>query len=126
MDNKLDSNNLEAAFEIKSLRKKIQELEEENIKLKQVLKDNDLLDELDSAVNTMSNEEFICVNEIRKIKELSENGFLEEEDVRKLDILYKNLRAIRGQSPIEKDSKKTKKADVTELLKIVEGGKPNG
>lgn len=121
MDKTLDSKDLEAAFEIKSLRKKIQELESENQKLKQILIDNDLMDEVKEVSTTLSDEEFICINEIRKIKELSENGFLEEEDVRKMDILYKNLRAIRGQAPAEKENKKLKKADVKELFKIVEG-----
>lgn len=121
MDKQLDSKELEVAFEIKSLRKKIQDLESENQKLKQILIDNDLMDEVKEVSTTLSDEEFICINEIRKIKELSENGFLEEEDVRKMDILYKNLRAIRGQAPAEKENKKLKKADVKDLFKIVEG-----
>lgn len=125
MDNKLDSNRtleLETAFEIKSLRKKIQELETENEKLLKVLQDNDLLEEVANVKQKMSDEEYICINELRKLKELSETSFLEEEDVRKLDILYKNLRAIRGMSPVEKN-KSNKKADVAELFKIVEGNK---
>lgn len=121
MDKQLDSKELEVAFEIKSLRKKIQDLESENQKLKQILIDNDLMDEVKEVSTNLSDEEFICINEIRKIKELSENGFLEEEDVRKMDILYKNLRAIRGQAPAEKENKKLKKADVKDLFKIVEG-----
>jgi len=122
VDNKLDSKDMEVAFEIKSLRKRIQELEVENTKLKKVLTDNDLADEI-ANIPEISDEEFICVNEIKKLRTLSETGFLEEAEVKMLDILHKNLRAIRGMSPMDKESKKLKKADVKELFKIVEGNK---
>jgi hypothetical protein len=123
MDKPSDSNQtqqLETAFEIKSLRKRLQEIEAENARLIKILKDNDLMEEVGEVAQKLTDEEYICVNELRKLKELSETSFLEEEDVRKLDILYKNLRAIRGMSPVEKDKKK-KTADVKELFKIVEG-----
>ena len=127
MDNKSDSNKsllgMEATFEITALKKRIQELESENSKLKGILKDNDLEDEIKDLTETLSDEEFICVNEIRKLKELSEKGLFTEQEAKVLDILYKNLRAIRGQSPIEKSSKNTKKPNVAELFKIVEGSK---
>lgn len=114
---------MEATFEITALKKRIQELESENSKLKGILKDNDLEDEIKDLTETLSDEEFICVNEIRKLKELSEKGLFTEQEAKVLDILYKNLRAIRGQSPIEKSSKNTKKPNVAELFKIVEGSK---
>ena len=127
MDNKSDSNKtllgMEATFEITALKKRIQQLEEENHKLKQILKDNDLEEEIESLTQTVTDEEFICVNEIRKLKELSEKGLFTENEAKVLDILYKNLRAIRGQSPVDKSSKSNKKADVAELFKIVEGSK---
>lgn len=127
MDNKSDSNKsllgMEATFEITALKKRIQDLESENAKLKGILKDNDLEDEIKDLSEVLSDEEFICVNEIRKLKELSEKGLFTEQEAKVLDILYKNLRAIRGQSPIEKSSKNTKKPNVAELFKIVEGSK---
>jgi len=127
VDNKSDSNKtllgMEATFEITALKKRIQQLEEENHKLKQILKDNDLEEEIEGLTQTVTDEEFICVNEIRKLKELSEKGLFTENEAKVLDILYKNLRAIRGQSPVDKSSKSNKKADVAELFKIVEGSK---
>jgi len=114
---------MEATFEITALKKRIQQLEEENHKLKQILKDNDLEEEIEGLTQTVTDEEFICVNEIRKLKELSEKGLFTENEAKVLDILYKNLRAIRGQSPVDKSSKSNKKADVAELFKIVEGSK---
>jgi len=118
---KSDSNELikaETDFEIVSLRKRIQEIESENQKLKQILKENDLEEYLDGIVQRLTDEEFICVNEIRKLKELSEKGLFTENEAKVLDILYKNLRSIRGLQPAKET--KQKKADVSELFKIVE------
>lgn len=105
----------ELEFEIKALRKKLAELELENDKLKKIVIDNDL-DENDEFI---TDEEFICINEIRKLKQLSEQSGLTKDDVQALDILHKNLRMIRGKSTDGKKSSK-KKSSVAELFKIVE------
>jgi hypothetical protein len=105
----------ELIFEIKALRKKLADLELENDKLKKIVIDNDL-DENDEFI---TDEEFICINEIRKLKQLSEQSGLTKDDVQALDILHKNLRMIRGKSTEGKKSSK-KKASVAELFKIVE------
>jgi len=107
----------ELEMEIKALRKYINDLEVDNTKLKQIIKDNDL--EEDLGIVIVSNEEVICVNEIRRLKQLSDNGLFGKEEATILDLLYKNLRMIRGQS-IDKTNKKSKKIDKAELFKIVD------
>ena len=106
-------------IEIEALRKRLFELEQENAKLKQIMRDNDIED----SDLTMSDEESICINEIRNLRDLSNVGSFGKEEAQILDLLYKNLRLIRGLST-EKIGKKQKPIDVKELFKIVEGNKP--
>lgn len=104
------------SLEIERLKNKISELEIELSKAKAVLKDNDLLED----VSVVSEEEIICVNEIHKLKLASDKGILTFEDVKILDLLVKNLLAIRGKSVAEvKPSKKKGTKSVAELLSIV-------
>lgn len=108
---------VELEFENKVLRSKINELESELVKFKKIIKDNDLDGEFEPE-DLMSDEEFVCVNEIKKLKQLSEQSGLTKDDVQSLDILHKNLRMIRGMKP---EKKNKKKANISELFKIVEG-----
>jgi hypothetical protein len=98
----------------------VAELEIELTKAQEVLKENDLLDE----VMKVSDTEAICTNEIAKLKIASDNGILTLEDVKVLDLLVKNLLAIKGKTPIESDKGKKKgQKTVAELLSIVTGNK---
>lgn len=106
-------------LEISKLKKRITELEIELTKAQEVLKDNDLLDE----VLKVSDTEAICTNEIAKLKIASDNGILTLEDVKILDLLVKNLLAIKGKSPEESKGKKKGAKSVGELLSIVERAK---
>tara|TARA_R100001086_G_scaffold215289_1_gene131428 strand:+ start:1583 stop:1948 length:366 start_codon:yes stop_codon:yes gene_type:complete len=120
--NHSDFNEMELQFEIKALRDKIKTLEEENINLRKVVEANDLTDELDEL--TISDEEYICVQEIKKLKELSDNKAFTGDDAKTLDILYKNLRMIRGLTVDNLNKKrKPKKTDTAQLFKIVEENK---
>lgn len=115
-----DSNeliNMESEFELKALKKRILELEREVAKLVDIIKDNDLEDEIEGMDHT-SDEEFICINEIHKLKELSDKGLFTQDEAKTLDILYKNLRMIRGLSS-DKPKGKAKEADIGKLLEIV-------
>ena len=115
-----DSNdviNMESEFELKALKKRILELEREVAKLVEIIKANDLEDEIDNIDHT-SDEEFICINEIHKLKDLSDKGLFTQEEAKTLDILYKNLRMIRGLSS-DKPKGKVKEADIGKLLEIV-------
>ena len=107
------------SLEISKLKKRVAELEIELTKAQEVLKDNDLLDE----VLKVSDTEAICTNEIAKLKIASDNGILTLEDVKILDLLVKNLLAIKGKTPIEDKSKKKGPQSVAELLSIVNGTK---
>lgn len=105
----------EAGKELIALQKRIAELENENARMKEVLKINDLEDEV-SDIDCGSIEERICVEGIRYIASLVEAQDFDKDDVKNFDTLYKTLRTIRGTSgPV----KKTKPMNVSDLLKIV-------
>jgi|13_taG_2_1085334.scaffolds.fasta_scaffold00468_17 hypothetical protein len=118
MSDKTDYSDVE--FEIASLNKKILELESENQKMKQVIVDNDLEDEIE-GLDSISEEEYICVKGIGHLKKLYENGTFGKDDTQQLDILIKNLRLIRGQSTKKPKGNKLKTEDVGELFSIVKG-----
>jgi hypothetical protein len=111
----------ELQIELEALRKEINKLKEENDQLKQIIVENDLEDQI-GEVSFKSPEQKICEDGIKHLATLFENGTFDKNDAANFDILHKNLRLIRGQS-VDTKSKKTKKADVKELLKIVEGTK---
>lgn len=110
----------DAEFEIASLRAKLKELESENQKMKQVIIDNELEEEIE-GLDSVSEEESICVNGIMHLKKLYENGTFTKDDTQQLDILIKNLRIIRGQSTAKPKGKKLKTNDKAELFSIVKG-----
>ena len=107
-------------YEISELRQKIIKLESENQKMKQVILDNELEEELE-GLSSISEEEYICVKGIGHLKKLFENGSFTKDDTQQLDILIKNLRMIRGQSNKKAKGKKLKTEDVAELFSIVKG-----
>lgn len=116
MDKKTDYSDSE--FEIKSLNKKILELESQVQHMKQIIIDNDLEEEIEN-VDFMSEEEYICIKGINHLKKLYENGTFQKDDTQQLDILIKNLRLIRGHTTSKKGGKKLKTEDVGELFSIV-------
>lgn len=104
---------------VKQLTHRNNELENENIKLRQIIKDNDMEEDL-GMESFLSDEEMICINEIRKLKLISDSGAFSQEDAKTLDILYKNLRLIRGLDTTKK-SKSPKKVSKAEIFKVIEG-----
>lgn len=80
-------------FEIVALKNEIKKLRNEITKYKI------LLNEVDSDANPdiITDEEAICVEQIRRIKENSSVRQLSTDEVKKLDILHKNLKLARGQ-----------------------------
>ena len=116
MDDELDFDLGSAGSELLALNKRISELEAENGRIKQVIKDNDLEDELDD-IDCTSLEEKICIDGIRHIAQLVEAQDYDKSDISNFEVLFRTLRTIKGVStPL---TKKTKVADVSELLKIV-------
>jgi len=111
----MDFEHDEAVGELLALQKRIAELENQNDKLKYVIKENDLEDEIED-IDCTSLEEQICSGGIRHIASLVESQDYDDKDIKSFQILYNTLRAIRGAAP---STKKTKVADVAELLKIV-------
>jgi len=100
----------------KDVKQEFEDLRKENLELKKTLWEYGI-----EEVSHISDEEFICLSEINKLKKISENDNLSEQEVRMFDLLNKNLRIIRGQT--EKKAPKGKKMSKADLLKIVDGGK---
>ena len=118
-----DFKDMEESFEIKALQKKVAEQKAEIEKLRQVIKDNDLEDEIEDAAE-MSDAEFICVKGLEHLKKLYDTGTFEKTDTVQVKTLVETLRMIRGQSSGDKKGGKPLKTnDVGKLLEIAKGGK---
>lgn len=102
-------------MELDVFKKQNVKLHKEVQKLKALISRYDI-DEDDAFI---TDEELICMQEIKTLKQLSDIGQFGKEEAQILDILYKNLRLIRGMS-IDKSDKKSKKLDVKDLFKIVQ------
>ena len=115
-----ENNNIldaEKDFEIISLRNEIEKLTNEVVKYKI------LLNEIDSEANPdiISDEEAICVEQIRKLKESSGKRQLSTDEVKKLDILHKNLKLARGQGTRVGAKNQAGKMTASQLAAIAKG-----
>jgi hypothetical protein len=110
-----------ADLEIIGLRQKVRELEAENAKFKQILKDHRLLD----GVQAITDAEIIAVSGLLHLKEIQKRGPLQLEDIKIYDLLHKNILMAQGKKvPEEKEKKsKDKQPDVGNLLKMATGKK---
>lgn len=109
---------LELQMEIKALRSEIENLKAEGKQLRDIIIENGLESEI-GVSRPLSPEEEICIKGIDAILELVRNNVQDKQDIINFDILHKNLRLIRGHK--DEPKKKEKKADIKDLLKIVEG-----
>jgi len=109
----------EAGKELEALQKRIAELEVENSRLKHVIVENELEEEIE-GIDCTSIEEVICTQGIRYIGSLVEAQDFDKSDIQNFDTLYKTLRTIRGLTT--PSTKKNKVTNVSELLKIVGKG----
>ena len=107
----------DAELELKNMREKIQKLEAENNRLKEVVKDNDLQDEIE-GIDCTSLEELICLNGINHIATLVESGDFHKDDIVNFNTLFNILRSIKGKSMT---SKKKPKGEIGDLLKMIKG-----
>lgn len=107
----------EHAFEIATLKGEIEKLRN------QVIKYQILLNEIDSNANPdlVSDEESICVEQIRKLKDSSGKRTLTSDEVKKLDILHKNLKLSRGESDRVGSRNHAKQLSIQELEAIAKG-----
>ena len=110
----------DSEFEISRLKKEILELETLVQRMKQVITDNELQEEL-KDIDFTSDSEQICVTGISQILDLVEKGVASDSDIKNFDILYKNLRLVRGQEVPSGKGKKLKTKNVAELISIVKG-----
>jgi vacuolar-type H+-ATPase subunit I/STV1 len=107
--------------ELNLSKEKIHKLESKLQKLKEIIIENDLEDEIED-IQTLSDSELICVKGISQILELVEKGVHQDSDIKNFDILYKNLRLIQGKTDSkDKKTKPTKEDDLAKLLKIAKG-----
>ena len=109
-----DFNEFEA--ELKALKGRISAVEAENGKMKDIIIEHGLEDELE-GIELTSVEEQICIDGIRYIAALVRDQDFDDKDIKNYDILLKNLRQIRGKN--DSMVKPTKKESTAELLKIV-------
>lgn len=115
-----DKNNLidaEKEFEISALRKKIKELELENTKLQILLKE---INE-DANPNMISDTEATCTEQIQKLKENSSKRELTTDEVKRLDLLHKNLKLARGENARVGAKSKVNDMSADELTDLVKG-----
>ena len=85
---------LDAAF-TEAQQNLIDKLLKENEFLKEKLKS---LESVTKTFGSVSPEEIICIEQIAKLKDRSYNRELTLEEVKRLDLLIKNLRLIKEQS----------------------------
>lgn len=106
-------------LEIKNLTKQLSEANAFISKLKEVIVDNQLEDEVDFSC--VSTEEVLCINGINHIAQLVEAQDYDKNDIASFEKLFNILRAIRGKEA--SGNKKIKSSEAAELLSIVKGQK---
>lgn len=115
--------------DVKEFVHKQQELLEKYIRMSQDLQKqldhaNDIIKTMGSPLlignNNSQDEEFICIEQIKILKERSQTRELDINDVKKLDLLIKNIRLIRSQ-PTENSSTTVRDVSETDLLLAARG-----
>lgn len=115
--------------DVKEFVHKQQELLEKYIQMSQSLQKQ--LDHANEIIKSMgsplllsgkdnNDEEFICVGQIKILKERSQTRELDINDVKKLDLLIKNIRLIRSQ-PTENSNTTVRDVSETDLLLAARG-----
>jgi len=99
--------------DISSFKEQIEVLRDENEKLKLLLR-NGLTNS-----DGFSDEEAICVVQLRVLKELSAIRDLTLDEVKKFDLFVKNLRAIRGEVVVVQNINEAETVSTEALFQIV-------
>lgn len=101
---------------VEALTKEVVLLKERNAHLESLLTKS--IPVINTNVVKLTDEEMICLEQIEKLKLISQNRELSLDEVKKLDLLHKNLKMTRQSS---QDTLPVKKTDVTtqKLLEIV-------
>ena len=114
--------------DIKSISKKgkessyVSELEQENAQLKKRIEQMEAF--IKGQSNSVSAEELICVEQISIIKQKSQNRELSLDEVKRLDLLIKNLRLIKDQSTQVVDHKDYRNVKEIDLVAIARSPEP--
>jgi hypothetical protein len=95
--------------ELSLLRNRILELESEVERLTSLVESK-----------SQSDEEIICLQEISKLKKISDKYGLTKDEAQLLDIYVKNLQIIRKTNVVEEKPKTKKLKDPAELFKLVQ------
>lgn len=103
---------------ITQLCKTIENLKEKNTHLEGVL--NSLAK--NNIIEDVSSEELICIEQINIIKTRSSQRELSTDEVKKLDLLIKNLKLLRQESTVIMSSSSYKSLPPEDLLAIAEAG----
>lgn len=92
-----------------ALHNRIAELEAENKSLKLQLQLK--------LTPYISSEEMICIEQISMLKEASANRQLSLDEIKRLDLLIKNVRIVRGENkPIDVESTSSTEAELLALV----------
>lgn len=110
MDNLLD---MEDQFREKVFLDEIERLKSEVTRLKLALKEAGVDED---ALSDITDEEIICIQQISRLKDYSIDRELDTDEVKRFDVLHKNLKLIRGnRSSIKGD--RVKGMTTEELIK---------
>ena len=104
------------AFQVSVLEDEIRELKKTIVRYEKTLGQYSI-----DEIENISDIEYICIEEIKKLKALSNGRGLTEDEIKSLDVLHKNLRQCVKDQEVNKKKLKEKEADVSELLSIVNG-----
>lgn len=85
---------LETSLRIKLLMDEIQKYKDENTRLLILLKEAGVEE---AGLSKISDEEVICIQQITKLREQSEDNELDKDQVKNFDILHRNLKIARGE-----------------------------
>lgn len=107
-----DKNNI-----IDRLNERIVELEREVFGLRRILESSELDIEDDDLL--MTDAEYICRSQIRKLRELADVDAFTEEEARIFEIIHKNLLRVKGIDLKDEIKRKNKKIDIDNLISIV-------
>lgn len=102
--------------EVEILKEEIAQLESEKVRMIDIIKKNDLEDLIEGE-HIVLPEEAICINELRNLKRISDNGQFGSDEAKIFDIIAKNYRLIKGL--ISDDKSKKKKMTREELGKLL-------
>jgi hypothetical protein len=104
---------------LESLEKEVEFLRKENAKLKALLAAQSVSSQKVERIEK-SNEELLCESQIKRLKEYAFSRELTLEEVKKMDLLVKNLNLARGKNTsIVGKSKKNKDITDAQLIEVV-------